>query len=121
MAIIAVAGLVLAGCANGSDGSSSSDSSAADSSSSSDAAANTAEPAGDSSSDAAAPSGDPIVIGGSLGLTGMYSGPSAGYKVAYEYAVDEMNKNGGLLGRPVELKLYDDESNATTAQQLYQS
>jgi branched-chain amino acid transport system substrate-binding protein len=121
VAMIAVAGLVMSGCASGSDDSSSSSSSAEGSSSSSDAAANTAEPAGDSTGDAAAPSGDPIVIGGSLGLTGMYSGPSAGYKIAYEYAVDEMNKNGGLLGRPVELKLYDDESNATTAQQLYQT
>jgi branched-chain amino acid transport system substrate-binding protein len=62
----------------------------------------------------------PIVIGGTLGLTGNFSGPSAAYQAAYEYWVDQVNADGGLLGRTVELKLYDDESNPTTAQQLFQ-
>lgn len=67
-------------------------------------------------------SGDegPIVIGGTLGLTGIYSGPSAGYVLAYEYWADEVNAAGGIDGRQVELILYDDESNPTVAQQLYQ-
>src|SRR5687767_15832855 len=30
-------------------------------------------------------SDEPIVIGGTLGLTGTYAGPSAGYKIAYDY------------------------------------
>jgi branched-chain amino acid transport system substrate-binding protein len=63
---------------------------------------------------------EPIVIGGTLGLTGNFSGPSAAYQAAYEYWVDQVNQDGGLLGREVELKLYDDESDATTAQQLFQ-
>lgn len=67
------------------------------------------------------PSGEPIVIGGTLGLTGAYSGPSAGYQAAYEYWLDQVNADGGLLGRPVEMTILDDESNATTAQQLYQT
>ncbi len=122
VAAIAVAGLVMSGCANDSTGSAdpSSEGASATSEASSAAPSESGEASEEPSGDAAAPSGDPIVIGGSLGLTGMYSGPSAGYKVAYEYAVDQINKEGGLLGRPVELKLYDDESNATTAQQLYQ-
>lgn len=62
----------------------------------------------------------PIVIGGTLGLTGIYSGPSAGYELAFNYWVDEVNANGGIDGREVELILYDDESNPTVAQQLYQ-
>ncbi|MDX1523944.1 MAG: amino acid ABC transporter substrate-binding protein, partial [Anaerolineae bacterium] len=66
------------------------------------------------------PSGEPIKIGGSLGLTGAFAGPSAGYKVAYDYWVDRVNSEGGLLGRPVELIIYDDESTPATAQSLYQ-
>lgn len=62
----------------------------------------------------------PIVIGATLGQTGVYSGPSAGYTLAYEYWLDEVNEAGGIDGRPVEMILYDDESNPTVAQQLYQ-
>jgi branched-chain amino acid transport system substrate-binding protein len=62
----------------------------------------------------------PIVIGGTLGLTGNFSGPSAAYRAAYEYWTAQVNAQGGLLGREVELKIYDDESNPTTAQQLFQ-
>ncbi|WP_341952700.1 amino acid ABC transporter substrate-binding protein [Salinibacterium sp. TMP30] len=63
---------------------------------------------------------DPIVIGGTLGLTGVFSGPSAGYVLAYEFWLDEVNASGGIDGRQVELIIYDDESTPTVAQQLYQ-
>jgi branched-chain amino acid transport system substrate-binding protein len=69
---------------------------------------------------AAEPSGEPIRIGGSLGLTGSFAGPSEHYRTIYEAAVEEINADGGLLGRPVELVLYDDESTQATAQALYQ-
>jgi branched-chain amino acid transport system substrate-binding protein len=36
-----------------------------------------------------------------------------------ELAVDEINKAGGWLGRPLELKTYDDQSNPGTAVRLY--
>jgi branched-chain amino acid transport system substrate-binding protein len=62
----------------------------------------------------------PIIVGGTLGLTGQYSGPSAAYKATYEFWANEVNNEGGLLGRKVELRIYDDESNPTTAQQLVQ-
>jgi len=65
-------------------------------------------------------SGEPIKVGGTLGLTGIFSGPSAGYLATYEYWVEQTNASGGLLGRPVELIIYDDESTAATAQTLYQ-
>lgn len=65
-------------------------------------------------------SGEPIVIGGTLGLTGAFSGPAAGYEAAYDYWLEEVNANGGLLGRPVEMITYDDESTPAVAQQLYQ-
>jgi branched-chain amino acid transport system substrate-binding protein len=66
------------------------------------------------------PSGEPIRIGGTLGLTGAFAGPSADYKVYYEAAAADLNARGGLLGRPVELILYDDESTQATAQALYE-
>lgn len=79
--------------------------------------------AGDSaaeSSDDGTASGEPIVIGGTLGLTGAFSAASQGYEVAYNYWADEINAKGGLLGRPVEFKIFDDESTPATAAQLYQ-
>src|SRR5690606_38159617 len=88
-AIAAATALVLAGCADDDEGSSSG-------------------------------TDEPIIIGGTLGLTGAYSGPSAAYKAAYDLWVEQVNAEGGLLGRQVELRIYDDESNATTAQQLFQ-
>lgn len=66
------------------------------------------------------PSGDPIRIGGSLGLTGAFAGPSDHYRTYYEAATEDLNSRGGLLGRPVELILYDDESTQATAQGLYE-
>jgi branched-chain amino acid transport system substrate-binding protein len=62
----------------------------------------------------------PILIGGSLGLTGPFSGPSAVYKAIYEYWADRVNREGGLLGRPVRLIIYDDEGKPAVAQALYQ-
>jgi branched-chain amino acid transport system substrate-binding protein len=62
----------------------------------------------------------PIRIGGTLGLTGNFSGPSAAYKITFEYWADKVNAAGGIDGRPVELVIYDDESTPTVAQQLYQ-
>lgn len=63
---------------------------------------------------------EPIVVGGTLGLSGAYAESSAAYRAAYQYWVDNVNSEGGLLGREVELVIYDDESDPTTAQQLYQ-
>ncbi|MDE2167738.1 MAG: amino acid ABC transporter substrate-binding protein [Alphaproteobacteria bacterium] len=63
--------------------------------------------------------GTPIVIGGTLGLTGAFAGPSAEYKAVYDYWLNEVNKKGGLLGRPVKMTIYNDESTPTIAQSLY--
>ena len=62
----------------------------------------------------------PILIGGTLGLTGAFAGPSADYKLAYDLWLERVNAEGGLLGRPVEMIVYDDESTPATAQALYQ-
>ncbi|MCC6946145.1 MAG: amino acid ABC transporter substrate-binding protein [Bradyrhizobiaceae bacterium] len=61
----------------------------------------------------------PILIGGTLGLTGFLSEGSADYKAVYDRWNDEVNKRGGLLGRPVKLVIYNDESTPAVAQSLY--
>lgn len=61
----------------------------------------------------------PIVIGGTLGLTGFLAEGSADYKAVYERWSDQINKKGGLLGRPIKLLIYNDESTPAVAQPLY--
>jgi ABC-type branched-subunit amino acid transport system substrate-binding protein len=56
------------------------------------------------------PSGDPIQIGASLPLTGDFSEPGEAAKRGYQVWVDQVNKNGGLLGRPVKVVIKDDQS-----------
>ena len=67
-----------------------------------------------------APSGEPIKIGGSLPLTGLASEQAKWIKAGYEYWAEDVNKRGGLLGRPVKLIMYDDESNAEKAVTYYE-
>jgi hypothetical protein len=68
----------------------------------------------------AAPSGEPIELGGSLPLTGIFSESEKWIKAGYEFWAEDINKRGGLLGRPVKLILYDDESNADKAVTYYE-
>ena len=55
---------------------------------------------------------DPIVIGISLPLTGDFAEPGKGVQRGYEAWAKSVNDAGGLLGRQVELKILDDQSNA---------
>lgn len=64
-------------------------------------------------------SNQPINIGGTLGLTGPFAGPSVEYKAVYDYWLAEVNKRGGLLGRQVKLTIYNDEGTPTIAQGLF--
>ena len=57
---------------------------------------------------------DPIKIGASLPLTGEFSEPGKAAQQGYELWVDQVNANGGLLGRQVELVVKDDASNQNT-------
>jgi branched-chain amino acid transport system substrate-binding protein len=59
--------------------------------------------------------GKPIKIGGSLPLTGYASEQAKWIKAGYESWAEDINKAGGLLGRPVKLIIYDDESNSDKA------
>jgi branched-chain amino acid transport system substrate-binding protein len=55
---------------------------------------------------------DPIVVGISLPLTGDFSEPGKGVQRGYEAWAKITNDKGGLLGRKIELKVLDDQSNA---------
>lgn len=79
-ALLAAAAMVLAGCSQGSDGA--------------------AEPADAS----------PIVIGTAVSLTGDLQAVGTGVRAGAQYAVDEINEAGGLLGRDVVFDARDDQS-----------
>jgi len=63
---------------------------------------------------------EPVKIGVSLGLSGKYSFMSNMNKMAYELWTNDINRKGGLLGRQVELIIYDDNSQPKKAKQLYE-
>ena len=69
---------------------------------------------------AAAPSGPPVRIGGTLALTGPLAATALLHKIAGEIYIDEMNRGSGLLGRPVEWVLLDDQSKAEVTRSLYE-
>lgn len=68
----------------------------------------------------AAPSGEPIVVGSTLSLTGAFAATGAIHKIVGEQFVERLNANGGLLGRPVEWSVQDDESDQAKVAQLYE-
>lgn len=69
---------------------------------------------------AAAAQGKPILVGAALSQTGFLADLAAGTRDALLLWQDEVNAAGGLLGRPVELKIYDDASESTRAARLYE-
>jgi branched-chain amino acid transport system substrate-binding protein len=73
-----------------------------------------------SSQAGAQPSGAPIKVGGTLALTGPLSSTGLVHKLTGEIYVDALNKRGGLLGRPVEWVLKDDQSKPDLARTLYE-
>jgi branched-chain amino acid transport system substrate-binding protein len=69
---------------------------------------------------AGTPSGEPIVVGSSLSLTGAFAPTGAIHRIAGEMFVERLNDAGGLLGRPVEWQVLDDESDQTQVAALYE-
>ena len=61
----------------------------------------------------------PIRIGLSLGLTGKYAKLAEMLDRAYRLWVRDVNQSGGLLGRPVEIVIKDDQSSPEVAVELY--
>lgn len=64
-------------------------------------------------------SGAPIKVGGSLALTGPLAQTSMIHKIAAEVYIDQANKRGGWLGRPIEYVVYDDQSKPDQTRTLY--
>lgn len=62
---------------------------------------------------------EPIRVAATLSLTGQFRGPSWMMKEAYELWAEEVNRDGGILGRPVELTIVDDESSPTRVAEAY--
>src|SRR2546421_4231496 len=61
----------------------------------------------------------PLRIGMSMALTGPLAGTGKAALLATQMWVEDINAKGGLLGRPVELIFYDDQSNPSTVPGIY--
>jgi branched-chain amino acid transport system substrate-binding protein len=64
--------------------------------------------------------GAPIKIGQTLSLTGPLAQTGLVHQIASEVFVDQINQKGGLLGRPVQYVLLDDQSKPDVARTLYE-
>lgn len=64
--------------------------------------------------------GEPVRIGSTLALTGPLAATAMIHKIVGEIYVDDLNKRGGLLGRPVEWIVKDDQSKPDLARTLYE-
>ena len=61
----------------------------------------------------------PLRIGYCLSLTGPLAENSRSARTAHEIWREDVNSQGGLLGRPVELVCYDDHADAATVDGIY--
>src|SRR5262245_61486506 len=62
---------------------------------------------------------DPIRIGFSMALTGGVAANGKVLLAALEIWRDDVNAKGGLIGRPVQLVYYDDQSNPANVPGIY--
>jgi branched-chain amino acid transport system substrate-binding protein len=65
------------------------------------------------------PSGQPITIGFGMALTGPLAANGKQALLGMKIWEEETNAKGGLLGRPVKLVFYDDQSNPSTVPGIY--
>src|SRR5437773_5619728 len=68
---------------------------------------------------AAAQTGQPIRIGYSMALTGGLAPNGKSALLAQQIWAEDVNAKGGLLGRPVRLVYYDDQTNPATVPGIY--
>src|SRR5436305_2071874 len=68
---------------------------------------------------AKAPSGEPITIGFSMALTGSLAVNGKSGLLATQIWAEDVNARGGLLGRPVKLIFYDDQTNPSQVPGIY--
>ena len=69
---------------------------------------------------AQAPNTTPIRVGSTLALTGPLSATAVMQKIAGDIYIEQLNKRGGWLGRPVEWVLKDDQSKPDVTRTLYE-
>ncbi|HZT88799.1 MAG TPA: amino acid ABC transporter substrate-binding protein [Stellaceae bacterium] len=62
---------------------------------------------------------EPIKIGFGMGLTGGLAAAGKQALLAIEIWRDEVNEKGGIMGRPVQLIYYDDQSNPATVPGIF--
>jgi branched-chain amino acid transport system substrate-binding protein len=62
---------------------------------------------------------DPIKIGFSMAQTGPLAGSGKSALLAMKIWAEDVNAKGGLLGRPVQLIYYDDQSNPSNVPSIY--
>ena len=62
---------------------------------------------------------DPIKIGFSMALTGPLASGGKVMLIALKIWEEDVNARGGLLGRPVQLVYYDDQSNGSLVPGIY--
>jgi branched-chain amino acid transport system substrate-binding protein len=67
----------------------------------------------------AQPSGEPVKIGFSMALTGPLAANGKQALLGAKIWEEETNKKGGLVGRPVKIVYYDDQSNPSTVPGIY--
>jgi branched-chain amino acid transport system substrate-binding protein len=65
------------------------------------------------------PSGQPVTIGFSMALTGSLAVNGKSGLLAMQIWAEDQNKQGGLLGRPVKLVFYDDQTNPSLVPGIY--
>lgn len=63
---------------------------------------------------------EPLRIGATMSQSGAYVTQGSAARNGYLLCAEDLNRSGGLLGRPVEFVIYDDESNQARAQALYE-
>ncbi|WP_158930903.1 amino acid ABC transporter substrate-binding protein [Acidisphaera sp. S103] len=68
---------------------------------------------------AGARAADPVTIGFGMALTGQIAATGRSALIAMKLWEDDINKAGGLLGRPVKLVYYDDQSTPSSVPALY--
>jgi branched-chain amino acid transport system substrate-binding protein len=107
VALAAALSLALAGCGGGDD-----DLGAVDDDGATDTEANAED---DGGTDGATADGEPIVIGVVTSRTGDLAPTGVQVWAGVALAVQEINDQGGIDGRPVELVVEDDRSNPTDA------
>jgi len=114
VAILAVFAMLAAACGSDDSGSDDADTPTTQAESTETTAAPADEPADEPMDD------EPIVVGGSLALTGFLAPTAAIHKVTGDLFIEQLNASGGLLGREVVWDVRDDESVPDQAAAIYE-